>query len=378
MDQTMQSGERRLDVTPNRDSAGRVGPQQPSQFPTPEARALVRDLVETRIAIYWIDFLFHITLGWTAFALALAFEPFSPFQIVYAVVAAFALYRSVIFIHELAHRREKRFELFRWAWNLLCGFPLLTPSFTYSGVHTDHHSKNIYGRKEDGEYLDFALLGRGAIFRYPLLSVLLPVVLIARFLVLAPLSLCSSRLADLVWERCSSLTIDMGYQRRPGSARERRYRSRYEAITFVYAATAIGLVIAGVLPLAFLGLWYAMAAMIFTVNSLRTLAAHRYRNPDGQTLGLKEQFLDSVDVPGHRFWTAFWAPVGLRYHATHHLFPSIPYHALGEAHRRLTTQLSDSAVYRSATRKSLYDALRRLWNDAAPSSMQSEAVTEFS
>ncbi len=26
---------------------------------------------------------------------------------------------------------------------------------------------------------------------------------------------------------------------------------------------------------------------------------------------------------------ALWAPVGLRYHATHHLFMSMPYHNLG-------------------------------------------------
>jgi hypothetical protein len=37
-------------------------------------------------------------------------------------------------------------------------------------------------------------------------------------------------------------------------------------------------------------------------------------------------------------------PLGLRYHALHHLFPSLPYHALGTAHRRLIVALPpDSA-----------------------------------
>ncbi len=78
-----------------------------------------------------------------------------------------------------------------------------------------------------------------------------------------------------------------------------------------------------------------------------------------------EQFLDSVDVPGNSLLTGLWAPVGLRYHATHHLFPRMPYHALGKAYRLLESQLSDNTLYLKATRSSLWDALRRLWLDAS-------------
>ena len=52
------------------------------------------------------------------------------------------------------------------------------------------------------------------------------------------------------------------------------------------------------------------------------------------------QYLDSINVPGNLFITALWAPVGLRYHATHHLFPQMPYHNLGKAHRILVNNLS--------------------------------------
>ena len=42
------------------------------------------------------------------------------------------------------------------------------------------------------------------------------------------------------------------------------------------------------------------------------------------------------------FITGLWAPVGLRYHATHHLFMSMPYHHnLSKAQRRLVNGLSD-------------------------------------
>jgi hypothetical protein len=43
----------------------------------------------------------------------------------------------------------------------------------------------------------------------------------------------------------------------------------------------------------------------------------------------------------------------------------MPYHALGEAHRRLARCLPDDARYLEVTRKSLWDALTRLWSDAA-------------
>ena len=51
-----------------------------------------------------------------------------------------------------------------------------------------------------------------------------------------------------------------------------------------------------------------------------------------------------------------WAPVGLRYHALHHLLPSMPYHSLGEAHPRLVAHLG----FDSTHQKSNYPSLPRL------------------
>lgn len=57
------------------------------------------------------------------------------------------------------------------------------------------------------------------------------------------------------------------------------------------------------------------------------------------------------------------APVGLRFHATHHLFPSLPYHALGKAHRKLVQELPDNSLYLEASRASMFDALKRIWQE---------------
>jgi fatty acid desaturase len=77
-----------------------------------------------------------------------------------------------------------------------------------------------------------------------------------------------------------------------------------------------------------------------------------------------EQYLDSINVPGN-FLTGLWAPVGLRYHATHHLFMSLPYHNLGEAQRRLANGLTDNGLYLSTIRTGMWDALQRIWNEAS-------------
>jgi fatty acid desaturase len=101
------------------------------------------------------------------------------------------------------------------------------------------------------------------------------------------------------------------------------------------------------------------------LNSLRTLAAHAYRNPGEHKMTLTEQYLDSINVPGNRFITALWAPVGLRFHATHHLFMSMPYHNLGKAQRRLVRELSDNTLYLQTIRNGLWDALARIWNESS-------------
>jgi fatty acid desaturase len=57
------------------------------------------------------------------------------------------------------------------------------------------------------------------------------------------------------------------------------------------------------------------------------------------------QYLDSVNVPPPAFLPMLWAPVGLRYHALHHLLPGLPYHALGTAHKRIIGALDADSVY---------------------------------
>ncbi len=329
-----------------------------------QARETVRDLFDPNPLIYWADFLFSITLGWAAFVTTLALPTFSPGQFVSYVVASLALYRSVIFIHELAHLKKGTFGFFRLVWNLTCGFALMVPSFTYRGVHNDHHKRDVYGTKDDGEYLPFGAESPLNIVAYLLLIFVLPLMAAGRFIVLTPISYLHRRLRYLLWERASSLTIDLGYRRPPPARKDEESWPLQEFAAFAYGASGIALVFAGILPSQVLILWYAIAVLIFLLNSLRTLAAHAYRNPGNQNMDFIEQYLDSVDVPGNPLLTPLWAPVGLRYHATHHLFPNMPYHSVGEAQRRIAAVPFGHSGPQLTVRSSLWGALANLWREA--------------
>src|SRR6476646_4512433 len=66
--------------------------------------------------VYWTDMLLSAATGWTAFVLAVV----STSQWRRAgllILAAFALYRAVLFIHELTHLASHELPSFRTAWN---------------------------------------------------------------------------------------------------------------------------------------------------------------------------------------------------------------------------------------------------------------------
>lgn len=334
------------------------------EFPFAKASALVRDLARPKPLIYWADFLFSVILGWASFVGVVRMHHMWLGEIALSIVTVLSLYRAVIFTHELAHLKKGSFGLFRLVWNLICGFPLMVPSFLYQGVHIDHHRKDLYGTEDDGEYLPFATNPQREIIAYLAQSAILPLVLFGRFLFLTPVSYFIPSVREWAWRHASSMKIDMSYIRPPEGGKDDPTWRIQEFATFVYAATVVALVAAGVVRFDALLLWWTVGASIIFLNAIRTLAAHAYRNPGGRSMTLTDQLLDSVTIPGNRLFTTLWAPVGLRYHSTHHLFANVPYHNLREAHRRLVADLADNEIYLKTLRPSLFEALRRLWAES--------------
>jgi fatty acid desaturase len=108
---------------------------------------------------------------------------------------------------------------------------------------------------------------------------------------------------------------------------------------------------------------YLTAVAALFLNSLRTLAAHRYRST-GDPLTRAQQLLDSVNYPRRSWLIPLWAPVGLRFHAAHHLFPGIPYHNLAAAHDRVMGMVPPGSPYHRATGYGLVASLAELWGNA--------------
>lgn len=323
------------------------------------AAQMTRDLNRPDARIYWADLFVSVILGYGALALCIV-DRGGWASYVAGVVAVLALYRAGSFIHEISHIKKGDLPGFRLVWNLLVGVPLLAPSFMYEGVHNQHHAKTKYGTIDDPEYLPLASMKPWSLPLFLIFAALAPVLLLVRFAVLAPLSLLVPPLRRLVVGRYSGLQINPHFVREPATGIDARNWRWQETASSVWAMGLIAGMATGVLPIReFLIVLGVMSGVMF-LNQVRTLVAHLWENESLEPMSVTEQYLDSVNVPPPGSLPALWAPVGLRYHALHHLLPGVPYHNLGEAHRRLTAELEGDSAYHASHHRALLPLVNRI------------------
>jgi fatty acid desaturase len=350
--------------------------EQYGEFSLSEARTIVGDFFTPNPWIYWTDFLLSWSVGVATFVITAAPHMVTsdtawhwPIRIFCFVVASLLYYRCALFIHELMHIRAKEFTAFRFVWNMLCGIPFLIPSFVYY-THIDHHRRKHYGTKEDGEYIPLARMPAWQIVFYASQILVVPLLGVVRFGLLTPLTWFSGTFRNWVHRHISSMIMDPMYIRPLPTKRTLRTMRLQEFFCFLWIlfitlriTTSYGILFDKTMSVTFLLHAYLTGLFIVTINAVRTLGAHRWTS-DGKQMTFVAQMLDSVNYPKNAFVGELWAPVGLRFHALHHIFPTMPYHALATAHKRLIRDLPSDSPYRGCNSDSLADVLRTLWRRA--------------
>jgi fatty acid desaturase len=339
-----------------------------------QVRTLVKDLLEPNPWVYWTDFIATLVVGHGAFVLFTLDTAAWYMRAAGFVVAVFAFYRLTTFTHELSHFRKGTFKGFRAAWNALVGVPFLLPAFLYED-HRLHHVNHSYGTGDDSEYLPFASGSKRDIANYALKAFLVPLLGIFRFVIMAPLVWVSPSWRRWAWERSSSaLAINWSYRRSPEDECAHPVEMRVmEVSCFLYGLAFFGLMVLGILPWTLFLSFYAVFVCVALVNAFRTVGAHRYQG-SGEPMTYLDQILDSYTIAGVEPVSSLLAPLGMRFHALHHLVPSMPYHNMRTAHYRLVAGLPADSPYHRTIRKTLWQAVAEVVRSARGGAAEAKPI----
>ena len=244
--------------------------------------------------IYWPDMLASAAIGWIAFAFAVGAGPRARAALL--IVSAFALYRAVLFIHELTHLapREvaavpRRLERPR---RRAAAHPLVSlrrgPHRPPSAALLRHAARpGIRPVRPPPADPDRDLRDRLAA---------VPLLLAVRFALVAPISWIVPPLRRLT----VGAMLGAGHQPRITSGARPSARPAWsqEAAACAARLGVFGLWWVGVVPRAALGCWLFVGGAASAVNAVRTLAAHRYdhETDGGGEMTMVDQLLDSCTI----------------------------------------------------------------------------------
>ncbi len=325
-------------------------------------RRLTRDLRPAAARRYVIDVTGAALGAWIAWGVAAWTDCPPGLRLASLATCSALLYRALMFIHELYH--QPALHSVRHLWHLLVGIPALLPLLLYQPVHHLHHRPDSYGTVADGEYEQLEGRSRRMALKLLVLNLGMPLAMLVRFGLLGPLGWILPVVRREFLPRFAHLTMRM-----PFTAPPLRGAAAAEAARIDIACTLWAwLLIVGLFTghAALVATWAVALIGVATLNTLRALGCtHLYRERDEGRDALG-QTADSVNVEGNHLLTRILCPIGLQYHALHHIAPSLPYHALPEAHRRLVSALPAESVYRQSSVPSLWQGWLRVVRTCDP------------
>ncbi|HVY98588.1 MAG TPA: hypothetical protein VHA35_03745 [Dongiaceae bacterium] len=315
-----------------------------AEGPAPIAAA-IGDLMEYRPWIYFADLTVSAAVGYFACWKYFTVEDYTAEQLFWFIVAGLALFRAGVFVNEIAHIPEGRMRAFKAYWNLICGIPLLTPSFMYQPARpTDQEelarrqAAGLNSPPEDDPTP--RSLGSQAlkVLAVPLLGVL-------RFMLLSPLLFLNPRHQGWIMAR---LTVYfpglkhsevLGHDLAPtvGWRRSIAELCCFGVMMFVIFAYSDDIV-----PWSTFTELYALSVFAVALHCLRALFSRRRR--------ARASLDQGMTVEGPAVLDALILPLGSRYQALRETVPTVPYHNLGAAHRRLIAGLPADSAYRRGVR----------------------------
>ena len=274
-----------------------------------ELKTIVQDLHGIDGKRVYTELVLIAIIAWGAY-FSLFLELPLTFKIALFFISAIFFYRGLSFIHEVSHF-DRILPRFRLTYNTLFGVPYRVPAYCLT-THNFHHGIKTFGSIADPEYEKWT--ERKKVF------------------LLRPISE-----DDFSQMKTQDIACAIYF------------------VSFCAITTYLG-----VFKLAF-GIWYAQIVFISLMNTYRALVAHRYQihNASKETAARDLQVNDSVTIEGS-FLTEIWAPIGLRYHSTHHMFPMIPYYNLSRAHKRIKAAITPDHPYSKTIEPNFVAAFSKL------------------
>ena len=216
----------------------------------------------------------------------------------------------------------------------------------------------MYGTRQDPEYIVNVFQPGSwlSILAYGALVAAFPLIVFLRFF-LTPLTYLHPRLRAWTLAHASALTMNWRYERKLTP-------QDYWAIVAIewpcwLRAVAIPAgVLLGWSHWTRIPLFYSLALGVLVLNQLRLLADHHFES-HGELMEYDSHIRDSCNYTGHDPLTWLLFPFSIRYHALHHLFPSLPYHNLAAAHQHLLRRLPADSPYRSLDQTNWWSVARR-------------------